>query len=76
MKRKVGTTLDAALYRNIKDIAPRQGRSTNAVIEDVLAWFLASNASRTSVVASTKGTYKVPRIVLQAVLRQGLYMDR
>ncbi len=73
MKRKVGTTLDAALYRKVKDIAHRQGRSTNAVIEDALARFLASNASSTSVVAETRGTYKIPPHALRAVLQEGLY---
>ncbi len=76
MKRKVWTTLDAALYRKVKDIAHRQGRSTNAVIEDALARFLADNAASTSVVAETKGTYKVCPNALRAGLVQDLYMDR
>ncbi len=75
MKRKVRTTLDAALYQKLKDFARRQGRSTNAVIEDALARFPADNAASTSVVAETKGTYKVPPNALLAGLRQGLYMD-
>ena len=58
MKRKVGTTLDAALYRQVKEIARRQGRTANAVIEDALTRFLASGSSG-AMVAETKGTFKV-----------------
>ncbi len=73
VKRKVGTTLDEALYRQVKAIARRQGRSTNAVIEDALARFLASGASNASVVAETKGTYKVSTKALRAILQEDLY---
>ncbi len=73
MKRKVGTTLDAALYQRVKEMARRQGRSTNAVIEDALARFLASDVSNASVVAETKGTFKVPAKALRAVLLEDQY---
>ena len=73
MKRKVGTTLDAALYRQVKEIARQQGRTTNAVIEDALKRFLASGNSGASMVAETKGTFKVPASALRAALQQSLY---
>jgi hypothetical protein len=73
VKRKVGTTLDAKLYQEIKEIARRQGRSTNAVIEDALSRFLASRISTASVVAETKGTFSVPAKAVQAVLHEDLY---
>jgi predicted transcriptional regulator len=73
MKRKVGTTLDAALYRQVKEIARRQGRTTNAVIEDALARFLATRTSNASVVAETKGTFRVPAKALRTILQEDLY---
>lgn len=73
MKRKVGTTLDAALYQQVKEIARRQGRRANAVIEDALARFLASSGPRASMVSQTKGTFAVPPSALRAVLRESLY---
>ena len=73
MKRKVGTSLDAALYRRVQEIARRQGRTTNAVIEDALARFLASGGSETSAVTETKGTFTVPATALRAVLQEDLY---
>jgi len=73
MKRKVGTTLDAALYRQVKEIARQQGRTTNAVIEDALKRFLASGNSGASMVAETKGTFKVPARALRAALQESLY---
>lgn len=73
MKRKIGTTLDAALYRQVKEIARRQGRSTNAVIEDALARFLASGASNASVVEETKGAFRVPAKALRVVMDEDLH---
>jgi len=73
MKRKVGTTLDAKLYQEIKEIARRQGRSTNAVIEDALSRFLSSGISTASAVAETKGSFSVPTKAVRAVLREDLY---
>lgn len=73
MKRKVGTSLDAGLYRQVKEIARRQGRTTNAVIEDALTRFLTSGSAGTSMVAETKGTFKVRARALRAVLQESLY---
>ncbi len=73
VKRKVGTTLDEALYRQVKAIARRQGRSTNAVIEDALARFLATRTSKASAVAETKGTFRVTAKVLRTILQEDLY---
>ncbi|MDR7543983.1 MAG: ribbon-helix-helix protein, CopG family [Armatimonadota bacterium] len=73
MKRKVGTTLDAALYERVKEVARRQGRGANEVIEEALSRFLAGGRSRRSAVSETKGTYKVPARALRAVLREDLY---
>lgn len=74
MKRKIGTTLDAALYQQVKEIARRQGRSANAVIEDALTRFLTSGTSTTSAVAETKGIFKVPAKALRTVLQEDLYV--
>jgi predicted transcriptional regulator len=73
MKRKVGTTLDEALYRQVKEIARRQGRTANAVIEDALTRFLARGSSGASMVAETKGTFKVAARALRAVLQESLH---
>ena len=73
MKRKIGTTLDAALYVRVKDVARRQGKGTNAVIEEALARFVTSTSSRASAVAETKGTYKVSSRALRSVLREDLH---
>ncbi len=73
MKRKVGTTLDAALYRQVKEMARRQGRTANSVIEDALARFLATRTSKVSVVAETKGTFRVPAKALRTILEENPY---
>ena len=73
MKRKIGTTLNAALYRQVKDLARRQGRTVNAVIEEALTRFLGSGNSGASMVAETKGTYKVAARALRAVLEENPY---
>jgi hypothetical protein len=73
MKRKVGTSLEAGLYRQVKEMARRQGRTTNAVIEDALTRFLTSDRSGPSMVAETKGTFKVRAKALRAVLQESLY---
>ncbi len=73
MKRKVGTTLDASLYRQVKEIARRQGRTANAVIEDALARFLATRSSNASVVAETKGMFKVHAKALREILQENPY---
>ncbi len=72
MKQKIGTTLDAALYRKAKDLANRQHRSVNAVIEEALERFLAGHDSA-AVVAETHGTYDVSPELLEAVLNEDLY---
>jgi len=72
-KRKIGTTLDAALYRRVKDTARLQGRSVNDVIEEALTRLLAAGVSRASVVEETKGTYRVSPRALEIVLREDLY---
>lgn len=73
MKRKVGTTLDADLYSKVREVARQQGRSVNAVIEDALARFVTSGASRPSVVEETRGTYKISDEMFRAVLDEDLY---
>jgi hypothetical protein len=73
VKQKVGTTLDAALYRQAKEAARRHGRRVNDLIEEALARFLASGVSRGSLVEQTKGTFKVSEKALRAVLEEDLY---
>ncbi|MBI4277941.1 MAG: hypothetical protein HY660_05745 [Armatimonadetes bacterium] len=73
MKRKIGTTLDEALYRRAKDTARRQDRSLNALIEEALERFLDTAASSPSVVAETWGTFKVSPKALRAILDEDLY---
>ncbi len=73
MKRKVGTTLDKDLYRRTQEVARRQRRSTNAVIEDALKRFLASDSTRASAVAETKGLFKVSPRALRVVLQEDVY---
>lgn len=73
MKRKVGTTLDAALYERAKQVARRQGRTANALIEDALSRFLDARASPASVVSETRAIFKVSSRAVRAVLREDLY---
>lgn len=73
MKRKVGTTLDAALYQQAKEVARRRGRSINEVIEEALTRFFAIGTTRASIVAQTKGSFKVSEKALRVVLEQDLY---
>lgn len=73
MKRKVGTALDSNLYRRVQDLARRQGRRTNAIIEEALTRFLARDGSGASVVEETKGTYNVTRKALRALLNESPY---
>ena len=73
MKRKVGTTLEEGLYRRAKDAARRQGRSLNEIIAEALDRFLNSRTSRTSVVTTTKGTFRVSAKALRAVLDEDLH---
>lgn len=73
MRRKIGTSLDASLYRAVQEIARREGRSANAVIEDALTRFVSRGGARASVVRETKGTYRVSPKALHAVLNEELY---
>ncbi len=73
MKRKVGTALDSALYARAKALARRRGGTINAVIEDALEQFLATDAGRASVVAETKGMFRVRRDTVEAILAEDLY---
>lgn len=73
MKRKVGTTIDEALYSRAKEAARERGRSLNDVIEEALERFLSSQEVRGSIVAETKGTYKVSAKALRAVLEEDLF---
>jgi len=68
-----GTSLDPSLYRRVQEAARRQGRSTNAVIEDALTRFLSSGITPVSVVEETKGTYKASAKAVRAVLSESLY---
>lgn len=73
MKRKVGTTLDQALYRRVPDVAHRQDRSTNTVIEEALARYVSSALNQPSVVEETKGPYRTPPKALREILGESLY---
>lgn len=73
MKRKVGTSIEEGLYRRAKDTAREQGRSLNEVFEEALERFLSSREVRGSIVAETKGTYKVSTRALRTVLEEDLY---
>lgn len=72
MKRKVGTTLDAGLYQRAKETARRQGRSLNEVIEEALGRYV-TGATGSSIVAQTRGSFKVSGRVLRRVLEEDLY---
>lgn len=73
VKRKVGTTLEETLYRRAKEAARLQGRSLNEVIEEALERFLERRAPRVSIVAETRGMFKVSAKALRAVLEEDLY---
>lgn len=73
MRRKIGTVLDERLYQRAKDAARSQGRSLNEVLAEALERFLSSHTTRPSVVAETRGTYKVSARALRAVLEEDPY---
>jgi hypothetical protein len=73
MRRKIGTTLDATIYQRAKETARRQGRGVNEVIEEALARFLAVEASTASIVAKTKGSFRVSEQALRAALSNDFY---
>jgi hypothetical protein len=73
MKRKVGTTIEEGLYRRVRQEARKQGRSVNDLFAEALERFLASKPAHASTVAETKGTFKVSRKVLRAVLEEDPY---
>lgn len=73
MRRKIGTTLDAALYERAKEAARREGRSLNEVIEEALAHYVARDDSRASLVEQTRGSFKVSERIFRAVLDEDLY---
>lgn len=73
MRRKIGTILDAGLYLRAKEAARQQGRSLNEVLAEALERFLDNRAMRPSVVAETRGTYKVSARALRAVLEEDPY---
>lgn len=72
MKRKVGTTVDAALYQRAKETARRQGRSLNEVIEEALGRYV-TGATGSSIAVQTRGSFKVSERVLRRVLEEDLY---
>jgi hypothetical protein len=73
MKRKVGTTIEERLYRRAKEAAQRQGRSVNDLIAEALEQTLSRSGGGASVVAETKGTYKVSPRTLRRVLEEDIY---
>jgi len=73
MKRKIGTTIDATLYEQTKNVARRQGRSVNDVIQEALARYIAGSGSRSSIVEQTRGSFRVSERMLRAVLEEDLY---
>lgn len=73
MKRKIGTTIDTALYERTKDVARRQRRSVNEVIEEALARYVAGSGSRPSLVEQTRGRFKVPEKAFRAILEEDFY---
>ena len=73
MKRKSGTTIDATLYEQTKDVARRQGRGVNDVIGEALARYVASSGPRPSIVEQTKGSFRVSAKGFRAILEEDLY---
>lgn len=73
MKRKIGMTIDAMLYERLEDIARRQGRRVNDVIEEALARHVDGIRSRPSIVEQTRGSFRVPVKAFRAVLEEDLY---
>jgi hypothetical protein len=72
MKRKIGTTIEEHLYRRAKEAAQRQGRSLNDLIAEAIEQTL-SRSGGASVVAETKGTYKISPRTLRRVLEEDIY---
>ncbi len=73
MKRKVGTTIEEALYRRAKEAAREQGRSFNELIEEALERLLDRRPHRTSIVSETSGMFKVSARALRTVLEEDIY---
>jgi len=73
MKRKIGTTIDATLYEQTKDVARRQGRSVNDVIQEALARYIAGSGSRPSIVEQIRGSFRVSEKMFRAIREEDLY---
>lgn len=75
MKRKIGTSLNEDLYLRLKEAAKEQGLSVNEALAEGLRRFLRARASRASIVAETRGTYKVSARALRMVMEEDVYED-
>ena len=71
MKAKIGTIIDAALLRQARTVAAREGKRLNQVLEEALADHLRrkSAGARGGVAARTAGAFKVSRRQVDRILR-------
>lgn len=75
MRKKVATTLDAALYERAKQRARREGRPFNALLEQALRQYLETKGRRRSVARESAGVLRVPFDVVSEAVAADLYGD-
>jgi hypothetical protein len=72
MKTKIGTVLDAALLRQARSVAAREGKRLNQVLEEALAHHLKRKSAgvRGGVAARTAGSLRLSRRQVDRILRE------
>ncbi len=72
MKTKIGTVLDAALLRQARSVAAREGKRLNQVLEEALADHLKRKVvgARGGVAARTAGSLRLSRRQVDRILQE------
>lgn len=71
MKTKIGVVLDAALVRQGRSAAAREGKRFDQILEEALTQYLEGKAAgrRAGVVARTAGSFKLARARVEKIVR-------
>ena len=75
MRKKIGTALHEHLVVQLKEIAAREGRQFNELLEDAIERYLSSRNrdARVSLVDATAGKYRVSKKQLEEVMAEDMY---
>lgn len=73
MKKKIGTIIDEDLLWEAKKLALDQKRPLSQLLEDALRAYIEQSKQKNkggSIVLQTKGMFKLPRDVVEAILEE------